>query len=211
MKVEYVSDYPVTDAECRTATGRTMKDWFKALEAQDDLATKRRDAINWLHGEMNKDLWWCTTVWVEFERSKGIVNKKDGLGEGYNICVTKTIAAPVKEVYAAFSDPKTLAKWFGPKAKAAVKDQGTFDDGCGNSGTFLRVRADKDLRFTWSNAAAASTTQVDVAFADKGKGKTGITLNHQRIQNRDEADGLRSAWGAAFDELKALLENGAAA
>ena len=47
---------------------------------------------------------------------------------------------------------------------------------------------------------------VDVTFQDKGKGKTGLMLNHHRIQNRPEADGLRAAWSAAFDRLKAMLE-----
>ena len=205
MQVSYAADYPVTDTACRKATGKTMKEWFKALQAQGELATKRRDAINWLHVEMNKDLWWCTTVWVEFERANGVV-KKDGLGQGYSICVTKTIGAPVSDVYAAWTDPGTLAKWFGPGVKAKVATDGQFNDGCGNSGSYLRVRADKDLRFTWVNEEAVSTTQVDVAFADKGKGRTGITLNHQRIQNRDEADGLRKAWGDAFAELKLILE-----
>lgn len=206
MHVEYKSDFPVTDAACRKATGRTMTEWFAALEAEGDVAQKRRDAINWLHAQMNKDLWWCTTVWVEFERSKGIVNRKDGLAEGYNICVTKTIAAPVADVFRAWTDVRQLNRWFGDGVQAKVADQGTFDDGCGNRGEFLRVRKDKDLRFTWNNDTAVSETRVDVAFADKGKGKTGLTLNHQRIQNRKEADGLRRAWGAAFDELKALLE-----
>ncbi len=205
MKVIHKSDFPVTDAACKKATGRTMKEWFKAIEAQGDIAGKRRDAINWLHAEMNKDLWWCTTVWVEFERANGVV-KKDGLAEGYNICVTKTIAAPVAEVFAAWSDPDQLSRWFGANVSASVKDGGAWDDGCGNSGEYLRVRKNKDLRFNWENADAASVTRVDVAFADKGKGRTGITLNHQRIQNRKEADGLRKAWGEVFDVLKTQLE-----
>ncbi len=206
MKVEYKAEFPVTDASCKKATGKTLKQWFSAMEAAGDVSKKRRDAINWLYAEMNKDMWWCTTVWVEYERSKGVVNRKDGLPEGYNICVTKTIAAPVADVYAAWADSKHLAKWFGPKTKAKVADKGSWDDRFGNSGDYLRVRENKDLRFTWSNGGSASTTQVDVAFADKGKGKTGITLNHQRLQNREEADGLRKAWGDAFDQLKAMLE-----
>jgi uncharacterized protein YndB with AHSA1/START domain len=206
MQVTYKSDFPVTDAACKKATGRTMKEWFKALEAEGDLAKKRRDAINWLHAEMNKDLWWCTTVWVEYERALGVV-RKDGLVEGYNICVTKTIAAPIADVYAAWIDPGRLRKWFGLKCQADARNDGTFDDGCGNSGDYLRVRDNKDLRMTWSNPDAESTTRVDVAFVDKGKGKTGITLNHQRIQNRREADGLRLAWADAFEKLKQLLES----
>ena len=206
MKVDFKSDFPVTDAACKTATGRTLKDWFTALEARGETLS-RRDSINWMNGEMKaKDFWWSTTVWVEFERGRGIVNKKDGLIEGYNICVTKTINAGLKDVYSAFVKPTELVKWFGAGTTATVKDGGQFKDQDGNYGEFLRVRTDKDLRFTWKGQKSDSTTQVDIAFADKGKGKSGITLTHNRIQTRAEADGLRTAWGAAFDRLKAQLE-----
>jgi hypothetical protein len=46
-----------------------------------------------------------------------------------------------------------------------------------------------------------------VQFQDKGKGKTGLLVNHTRIQNRDEADGLRAAWAQALNQLKATCES----
>lgn len=80
-----------------------------------------------------------------------------------------------------------------------------MDDG-GNAGTWARLRPGKDVRIAWTTAGVATPTQVDAAFADKGKGKTGITLTHNRIQTREEADGLREAWGAAFVRLKAAMD-----
>ncbi len=206
MKVKYKSDFPVTDAGCKKATGRTLKEWFKLLESRGE-NLQRRATVNWLYEELKLDAWWSTTVFVEYERSIGIVNKKDARIEGYNICVTKTVAATVADVYSAFTKPAELAEWFGSEVKASVADGGSFEDKDGNSGEYLRVRTNKDLRFTWTGSDSEATTQVDVAFADKGKGKTGITLTHNRIQSRDEADGLRAAWGAAFDCLKSQLES----
>lgn len=208
MQVDLTADFPVTDAACKAATGKTLKQWFKVLEENPALNTKRRDAISWMYDQMENrsDVWWPTTIWVEYERSKGVVNKKDGRIEGYNICVTKTLAAPLSEVFKAWTDVKALNTWFGSKVKVKVADGGTFEDGDGNSGEYTRVRKDKDLRFTWTHPDAEASTLVDVAFSDKGKGKTGLMLNHQRIQNRNEADGLRRAWGQCFDLLKDFVE-----
>ena len=152
---------------------------------------------------MGKDPWWPTTVWVEHERLRGIVQKKDGLGEGYNICVTKTLAAPQEAVYRAFTDP-AVAGWLGLQQPAV--DGAAYVDEDGNRGTWLRLRPGKDVRLAWTTAGVSTPTQVDVAFADKGQGRTGITLNHQRIQGRAEADGLRAAWTAGLDQLKRELE-----
>ncbi len=206
MKIAFASDFPVNDQACKKATGKTLSQWYSAIDEKFGSSFARRDTVNWVYGETNKDAWWATTICVEYERSKGLKNKKDGLPEGYNICVTKTIAAPLADVYGAFAKADKLGKWFSPGVKAKVADGGSFETKDGPRGEYLRVRENKDLRFTWQHPQATSPTQVDVAIADKGKGKSGITLNHQRIQTREEADGLRAAWGAAFDELKALLE-----
>ena len=199
MKVELRPDFEVSDESCKNCTGRTLKEWSAALDAASPAT--RRDAVQFLYGEMNKDAWWPTTAWVEHEKLKGIV-QKDGRGEGYNICVTKSIASPIADVYEAFTGAD-LAKWFGDAAK--FEEAGRIEDGDGNGGDMLRARKDKDLRFTWKTAGLDDDSQVDVAFADN-KGKTGITLNHGRIQSRAEADGLRRAWGEALTRLKAYKE-----
>src|SRR5437763_11552116 len=112
MQVTFKPDSPITDAACQNATGKTFKAWFKELDGRG--GEKRREAIQWMYGEMGKgkDVWWPTTVWVEYERAKGVVDKKDGRIEGYNICVTKTISASVPEVYAAWTSEAALRKWF---------------------------------------------------------------------------------------------------
>ena len=200
MDVNLQSDFPVTDKTAKAATGKSLQEWFAALDARG-VTDGRREVIQWMYNETGrgKDVWWPTTIWVEDERAKGVVNKKDGLGEGYNICVTKTIVATPDEVYAAFLDPA----WNGG---SPASDGAAYTDKGGNSGTWSRLRPGKDVRITWQTKGVPNATQVDAAFADKGGGKTGITLNHARIQTREEADGLRAAWGEAFDRLKYQLE-----
>ncbi len=94
MIVTLKADFEVNDSACREATGKSLSEWLAALEARGTDGG-RRDCIQWLYNEMGrgKDIWWPTTVWVEYERSQGIVNKTDGLAEGYNICVTKVVKA----------------------------------------------------------------------------------------------------------------------
>lgn len=204
MNVELKPDFELNDEACKAATGKTLTDWLAAIEARPELHNKRRDAITWLYDEMGrgKDTWWSTTAWVEFQARKGVV-QKDGRAEGYNICATKTIAAPLSSVYAAFTGAD-LNRWLGDGAVADA--DGSVSDSNGNKGTATRVRPDKDLRYKWQTAGVDGETEVDVAFAEKN-GKTGITLTHNRIQTRAESDGLRRAWGEAFDRLKAMLES----
>ena len=204
MKVDFGPDYPLNDESCRENTGKTMAEWFDLLAEQTEVAHKRRYAIDWLYHQTGKknDLWWPTTLWVQRERRDGTV-LKDGRLEGYNICVTKTISAPIEKVYAAWLGDGPAA-WWGDSPSVAA--DGSIADATGNQGTATRVRENKDLRYKWKTAGSEETTDLDVVFTDKGNGKTGLMLSHSRLQDRDEADGLRRAWGAAFERLKAACE-----
>ncbi|HRI42639.1 MAG TPA: SRPBCC domain-containing protein [Fimbriimonadaceae bacterium] len=200
MKVQLKADHVIGEDTCATATGKPLSHWIEQIAASPELASSRREAINWLYAQMNKDAWWATTAWVEYEASRGII-KKDGRPEGYNICVTKTIAAPLHKVFASF-DAAGLADWFG-----SIRAEGdTISDESGNRLTVLRVRDGKDHRWKWQTAGVESETDIDILFNEKA-GKTGIVLNHNRIPSREEADGLRVAWGEALARLKSLLES----
>ncbi|MCC7014288.1 MAG: SRPBCC domain-containing protein [Planctomycetes bacterium] len=153
-----------------------------------------------------KDAWWSTTIVVEYERERG-QRDKDGRPTGYAICSTKSISAPLERVYAAFGEASTLDRWLGPRTKLDFVDGGALENADGDRGSFKKIRANKDIKLAWERADLAPGSSVEVLFADKGKGMTGITLNHSRLQTRREADLAREAWGAALNALKSLLEN----
>jgi len=205
MKCDLKSEHPVTNEAAKAATGKTLDQWFAELDKADGLKLGRREVNNRLY-EQKLDPWWCTTIAVEYEKHHDL-RKKDGLFEGYFICSTKTIAAPPAEVYKAWSSGAALSKWFGKDTKADLKDGGTFESKDGEKGKFLRVRENKDLRMTFEGKNFSAPSQVDVQFQDKGKGKTGLLVNHSRIQTREEADGLRTAWAQALDQLKITCES----
>jgi uncharacterized protein YndB with AHSA1/START domain len=204
VKYKLESDHPVTNEAAKAATGKTLDQWFAQLDKQDGLKQGRR-AINANLYEQKIDPWWCTTIAVEYEKHHD-ARKKDGLYEGYFICSTKTIAAPVSDVFAAWTNNQKLNEWFGSSTKADVKDGGKYENADGDRGAYLRVRPNRDLRLSFENTAFSAPTQVEVQFQDKGKGKTGVLVNHTRIQNRAEADALRAAWAEALNRLKTICE-----
>jgi uncharacterized protein YndB with AHSA1/START domain len=204
MQSTIKSERPVTDAASKKDTGKTLKEWYAVLDAHGGAQQGRRNMRVFLYHEQKLPDWWAVTIAVEYERARGL-KLKDGLAEGYGICVTKTLDADKDKVFAAWSDAKDLGQWFSPGIKAQVEDKGAYSDSNGNRGTYLRVRTDKDLRFTWENPAFSSASLVDVTFEDKGSGRTLLMVNHSRIQTRAEADGLRGAWGEALERLKAYV------
>lgn len=198
MHVAYTPDFPVTDVACKAATGRSFADWYALIDGAG-LATNRRDAIQLVYNETGrgKDVWWPTTIWVEFERARGIV-KKDGRAEGYNICCTKGFKLAPADLFPHFATQEALGAWVTGWT-GEVTEGGRFR--CGDaSGTVGRIRANKDIRLDWQGPGF-SPTEIEIQFTVLGD-KTTINIFHKRIATRAEADGLRRAWGVALDHLK---------
>jgi uncharacterized protein YndB with AHSA1/START domain len=206
MKITVQTTNPLTDDSARTATGRTLPEWFDHFDAWNAKEKGRRELGVYLYHNLKQDTWWSSTLTVEYEAARDI-REKDGRLRGYMICVTKTIATSTGRVFAAWTSAEALESWMGSGTAATVKDGGSFSNSDGNRGEFRRVRTDKDLRFIWNDPACAPGTIVDVTFQSKGDCKCLMMLSHDRIQTRAEADGLRDAWGEAFDRLKLKLES----
>lgn len=203
MQVKNVSDFALNDQTCKSETGKTLAEWFAELDGLDALKMGRRETTNHIHSE-TKSPWWSTTIAVEYERAKE-VKKKDGLYEGYTICVTKTIGAPVSKTYKTWVDSKSFAEMFGDGGTQEVKEGGKIRCSGRCEAEFTRVRPDKDLRLTWRHPGCTAPIQIDVQFQDN-KGKTLMNVMPSRVQSRAEADGLRNAWTEAMAKLKVLAE-----
>jgi uncharacterized protein YndB with AHSA1/START domain len=206
MKYNLQSDQPVTNEGAKKATGKSLEQWYRELDQWDGLKKGRRQINSYLY-EQKIDLWWCTTIAVEYEK-KHNVRKKDGLFEGYFVCSTKTIAAPVDKVFDAWSNIGQLSQWFGTSTKADVRDGGTIENKDGEKGNFARIRKNKDIRLMLESPGFSAPIQIDAQFQDKGKGKTGLLVNLTRLQTREEADAVRNSWAEALDRLKVLCEGG---
>ena len=172
----------MTDEACLAATGKTLSQWSEELGGQ--AFKNRREATVWLWDQVGRSpaqAWWGVTIFVEHERRTG-KTLKDGRIEGYGICSTKTVKAPVAQVQEALVRALDGAE-------------------------IVRVRDGKDIKAKWTTPGGDGATELEVLLAPQPD-KVGITLNHTRIQTREEADGLRRAWTAALDSVKRDCEAG---
>jgi uncharacterized protein YndB with AHSA1/START domain len=200
MKVNYQPDQPFTADAAQAATGKPLESWFQELDARGGPGEGRKSLGDYLMKEKRLDAWWTVTILAEYEKSRGFTDQ-DGRPRGYNICVTKTIAAPAERVYAALAD---TSAWLGPSSDADLREGGAFRDGDGHSGVFRRLTPGKLLRFTWEGPGHQPGETVEIKLTASGA-KTSLVLNHERLPDRAAADGMRGAWGQVLNTLKEKL------
>lgn len=129
-------------------------------------------------------------------------------------------AAPAK-VYAAWTDPEKLARWFGPSqtepgsvtAKLDVRVGGRYrvsfrtDDGERHEvgGVYQEVVPDQRLKFTWAwHTTPERESLVTVTVKPDGDG-TLLTLLHEQFFDQAAADGHKRGWTGSLDKLQALF------
>jgi uncharacterized protein YndB with AHSA1/START domain len=204
MKVERKADHAVSESSCKSATGKTLAEWFKALDKHGGVALGRRNLSKWIEHDQHVELWWATTITNEYEIARGDL-AKDGKPKGYSICPTKSIKASPKDCYAAFATEKALDGWFGPKHEVDMRDGGQWRNGDGNRATIRKVNAGKNIRLLAEDEGLTLPTPVEIKFTPNGANCI-VMISIERLQTRAEADGYRRAWGEALDRLKASIE-----
>lgn len=203
MKVTLRSEKVVSDENAKRDTGKGFAEWWKLLDAFGGPAKGRREIGVLLFGELKVDAWWSATLQVEYERHKGVV-EKDGKGKGYTICATKSVKAAPEKCFEMWATGKALDGWFGPGNVLDLKAGGSLSNGDGNAAEVKGVTPGKTIRLIWKDASAPGTP-VEIKF-QPAPGKTTVMVTHDRLQTRDEADGLRAAWGEVLDRMKKLVE-----
>jgi uncharacterized protein YndB with AHSA1/START domain len=204
MKVERKADHAVSEASCKEATGKSLAEWFKALDRHGGIPLGRRELSKWIEHEHDVDVWWAATITNEYEIVRGDL-AKDGKPKGYSICPTKSVAASPVKCFAAFATAAALDDWFGPRNQLDLRDGGTWTCADGNRATLRKVNAGKNIRLMAEDAGLTLPTPVEIKFTPNGT-KCTVMVAIERLQTRAEADGYRHAWSDALDRLKATVE-----
>jgi uncharacterized protein YndB with AHSA1/START domain len=124
-----------------------------------------------------------------------------------------TINASPAAVYQAWTLPNLISHWLSESARAQVREGGPFtlmwNSGHWAAGVYSAVEADKRLAFSWHEADAPGTTQIEVRFAAVDGG-TRVALAHTGFGEGDaweayQADSERN-WRELLDNLRTLME-----
>jgi glutathione S-transferase len=134
------------------------------------------------------------------------------------LVVRRTLRAPAERVFAAWTTPELLMKWWGPadvtctaaevdlRAGGAYRIANRFPDGrvFWISGEFEVVEPPHRLVYTWRFADSKATERVTVRF-DAVPGGTEVVVTHERIGADSAREHHEAGWQGCLDGLAALL------
>jgi uncharacterized protein YndB with AHSA1/START domain len=137
-------------------------------------------------------------------------------GTGGSIRLERVLAAPVEDVFAAWTEPVTMSRWLSPTGRAEVSADvrvggqlrvTMLGEGVAieHSGEYLAVRPPRLLSFTWRSAYTGDQPSVvTVELTPLGPTSTQLVLVHEQLPE-DAAESHGSGWTAIVDQLTAVL------
>ncbi|MEM7310424.1 MAG: DUF4287 domain-containing protein [Planctomycetota bacterium] len=175
----------MSDEAVRSKTGRDWRGWVRVLDDAGAASRPHREIALLLREEHGVGSWWAQSVTVAYERFRGLRDKGQRRGGGYDVNKSKTVPVGIETLYDAFGARKR-ARWLGD-AKPRIR----------------KATRRKSMRLTWEDG-----TPVDVYFWEKGPAKSQVQLQHRELPDKAAADRVRAFWTERLAELGRVLRDG---
>lgn len=134
------------------------------------------------------------------------------------LTLQRRFAAPVRLVWAAWTDPEHMMQWWATKdavtlrAEADLRVGGRYrvafregEEVHDVSGVYLEIETHRKLVFTWAWITTPEReSQVTLVFKDEGE-KTLLTLHHEKFYDETACANHSRGWGEALDNLEKLF------
>ena len=137
-----------------------------------------------------------------------------------SLTLKRRFNAPPDKLYAAWTDPKQIMKWFGPEggtmthAETDVRTGGRYamefftEDGEHHhvSGVYREVVPNEKLVFTWMwRTMPERASLVNVHIKADGDGAL-LTLHHEHFFDEPARDRHRTGWTGTLEKLAKVVE-----
>ena len=180
--IDYAALAGMSDEAVKKATGCDWAKWVRALDAFEMYERPHREIAEWVKEKYKTPDWWTQTVTVGYERIKGLRERGQRRGGGYETSKSKTVPVPISKLYRAFRNARTRAKWLPEKLEVRT------------------ATPDRSMRILWNDG-----TSVDVGFYAKGDAKSQVAIQHSKLATKEDAEKMKAFWGERLEALAKLM------
>jgi hypothetical protein len=179
---DYAALARLSDDSVRKATGSDWSKWVVAIDKAGGTKMSHRELVAHLRETYETPSWWTQMVAVGYERIRGLRAHGQQRAGDWTVNKSKTVAAPLAKLYAAFSNARRRTAWLGVKV------------------TIRAATPEKTMRLRCEDGSP-----VDVGFSARGANKSQVALSHRKLASKAEADRLRVFWGEKLEALAAMM------
>jgi hypothetical protein len=175
-EVDFASVAGMSDAAVKKATGRSWAEWVKQLDDAGAASKPHREIAKHV-SSLGTPRWWSQMVTVGYERIRGLRDKGQRRGGGYEAGKSRTFNVPLKKLYDAF-----------------VKN-------VPSNATLKGATPNKRVRLAWDDG-----TTVEAMFLSKAPAKSVVAVTHRKLRDKSAVEKMKEFWGGRLASLAETIE-----
>ena len=180
-RTSYAQVAGMSDDSVSAKTGRTWAQWVRELDAFGSATKPHREIVSHV-SSLGTPSWWSQMVTVGYERIRGLREKGQRRGGGYEAGKSRTFPVPLETLFELFANPRRRRKWLPVKI------------------TTRSVTPGKRMRWTWKDGSI-----VVLEFIPKGPSKSAVALAHQNLLDKPTVLARKKEWSDHLDRLAQSL------
>jgi hypothetical protein len=173
----------MSDQAVRARTGCDWQRWVYHLDKKGCAEWTHREIAKYICQQFRLSSWWAQTVTVGYERIKGLRDIGQRRGGTYEANKSRTIGVPVERLYRAFSVARMRSRWL-PDLRWTLR----------------RATAGKSMRVTCEDG-----TCIQFNFTAQNDRKSRVTIQHQKLASKSDAENRKNFWDERLSALARLL------
>jgi hypothetical protein len=162
-----------TDENLRANTGKGWREWLRILDSWGAGERKHGETAGHLMEEYGVPGWWAQAITIGYERSRGLRAKYQTLAGTFQVSTSKTFPIGVGTLFKAFAEGRQRNRWLEPGTLSVRKSL-----------------KHKSIRFDYRDGAS----RVVVWFDPKGRNKTTVTVQHEKLPDAGSVEEMRAMW-----------------
>ncbi|WP_306367474.1 hypothetical protein [Nocardiopsis sp. CC223A] len=173
----------VSSEAVRERTGRGYDEWFAVLDAWGATGRTHKEIAAHLVREQGVAGWWAQSLTVAYEQERGM-RAPGQRRDGYSASASKTVRAPMEEVFAALSKKDVRERWL--------------------AGPGLTVRSDNPPKRV--TADLGDGTRVVFYLTAKDPDRVSVAVEQSRLAGPEAVAEAKESWRERLGRLKTLVE-----
>lgn len=173
----------IADEQLKEATGRTRRQWFRALDEAGAQEWDHKRIARWLGGKQDVDAWWAQSVTIEYEDVHGSRASRVRSDDSFEASVSKSVRCTPSQMWPYLDDDDARRLWLDCEFEVRGR---TFE---------------KSLRMEASDASHINVTLHPLPPLQNGEPRTRIDVAHSRLPQASDLPETLAFWKAALAAL----------
>ena len=182
-------------------TGRSWKEWVEVIGSAENGVWDHKTLVTYLRQTQGLTHWWAQTVTVGYEKLTGRRITGETADVGFQVGIQRTFSVSLPEAWKLIASTKGLSILIDDCHGREIRQGEKFETDDSSTVEIRVLQENHHIRMNWTPPGWKMATVLQVRVLEKGEGKVGISIHHEKLPDHQTREIMRERWKQALSRL----------